>query len=51
MKQIEAKGFKKVLGLGIAGMILLCACGGYTSVTEDEAYQAGHTIGRLIGGY
>lgn len=48
------KGFKKVLGLGIIGMIMLCACGGYSSLSPDDAYDAAYSasygISRLING-
>lgn len=48
------KGFQKVLGLGIIGMIMLCACGGYNSMSPDEAYdaafQTSYGISRLING-
>ena len=47
---VRNKGTHKVLGICAAGMILLSACGTYTSVTPSEAYDAGYTIGRIISG-
>ena len=49
-KNTSATGFHKILGIGVAGMFLLCACGSYTSVSPSEAYDAGYTIGRIISG-
>ncbi|MDE6497407.1 MAG: hypothetical protein K2L21_01975 [Muribaculaceae bacterium] len=38
------------LTIAITGMLVISACGGTTSVSHDEAYQAGYTIGRIISG-
>ena len=54
MKLKLGKGFHKILGLGIIGMIMLCACGGYSSLSPDDAYDAAfnasYGISRLING-
>ncbi len=44
--------FNSCVGLfiAIAGMIVISSCGGYSSVSEQEAYDAGYTIGRIISG-
>lgn len=38
------------LFIAISGMILISSCDATTSVTAEEAYQAGDTIGRLLRG-
>ena len=35
--------------IAIAAIVVISSCG-TTSVTHDEAYQAGYTIGRLLNG-
>lgn len=54
MKKISIKAstfnFSVALFIAVSGMFLISSCGGTTSVTNDEAYQAGYTIGRLIRG-
>ena len=44
--------FNSCVGLfiAIAGMVVISSCGGYSSVTNEEAYDAGYTIGRMIRG-
>lgn len=41
--------FTVAVTIAITGMLLISSCG-TTSVTYDEAAQAGDTIGRLIRG-
>lgn len=45
-----AKAFTTLFGVSLIALFLLSACDGYTSVTHEEAYQAGNTLGRLIRG-
>ncbi len=51
---IKDKGFQKILGVGLIGMIMLCACGGYSSLSPEDAYDAAYStsygISRLING-
>ncbi|MDE5567165.1 MAG: hypothetical protein K2J12_01860 [Muribaculaceae bacterium] len=42
--------FSVALFIAVTGMLIISSCGGTTSVTHDEAYQAGYTIGRLLNG-
>ena len=55
MKKIALKAsafnLSVALFIAISGMILISSCGGTTSVSSEEAYNAGYTIGRIIGGY
>ena len=52
MKSTKISQVKTLLGVIILTvMVLLTSCGGYTSVTNEEAFRAGETIGRIIGGY
>ncbi len=38
------------LFFAVASIFAISSCAGTTSVTEQEAYDAGYTIGRLIRG-
>lgn len=38
------------LFIAISGMMLISSCDTTTSVTHEEAWQAGQTIGRMIRG-
>ncbi|MDE6310774.1 MAG: hypothetical protein K2L96_03050 [Muribaculaceae bacterium] len=42
--------FAVALTIAITGMIVISACGGTTSVSDQEAYDAGYTIGRMLRG-
>lgn len=48
----KAAIFNSCVGLIIAitGMFIISSCGGYSSVSNEEAYDAGYTIGRMISG-
>lgn len=50
--KLKAKTFNLCVAVFIAmsGAILSTACGGTTSVTDEEAINAGYTIGRIISG-
>lgn len=54
MKKITIKAsifnLSVALFIAVSGMLLISSCGGTTSVSQDEAYQAGYTIGRIISG-
>lgn len=56
MKNLASKFTPSVVNLTVAlfiavsGMILISSCGEYSSVSGQEAYDAGYTIGRMISG-
>ena len=49
---LKSKGFGRVLGLGIIGMIMLCACGSIDAGSFNEGFNYGYdTVTRAMGGY
>lgn len=49
-KNFGMRGTALALTLVFIGSLMLTSCDGYTSVTQQEAYDAGRTIGRMIRG-
>lgn len=37
--------------IAVTGTIIISSCASSSSVTGEEAYQAGYTIGRMISGH
>lgn len=44
------KGFAIMMIMTFVGLAVVTSCG-TTSVSYEEAYRAGETIGKIIGGY